>query len=70
MENDFIKFIEKRLAVGEGGDGDIRIGWDDATRDYIITQKNLNTNNHEILGCSRSLRRAIELAITGKKYDE
>lgn len=64
----FIKFIEARLAAHEGGAGSIVISWDDATFDYIISQKNFQGSS-ETLGCSRSLNRAVELAISGKKYD-
>ena len=69
MTKDFIDFIEERLAVHEGGAGSISVGWDDATRDYLVCQHNLTSKRDEILGCSHSLGRAIELAISGKKFD-
>jgi hypothetical protein len=64
---EFLDWIESRLVTGEGGAGNIRIGWDDATRDYLITQTLYV--GFETLGCSKSLERAIELAISGKVYD-
>jgi hypothetical protein len=67
--DDLVTFIEERLAAHEGGAGDIRIGYDDATFDYVISQRNLTTKSDETLGCSRSLWRAIELAVTRKRYD-
>jgi hypothetical protein len=68
----FLDFLETRMATHEGGAGAISISWDDATRDWIISQRNLSKkfNNQETLGCSRYLKRAIELAVTGKIYDE
>ncbi len=66
---DLIAFIEERLAAHEGGAADVRFGYDDATFDYVITQKNSRTQNYDILGCSRDLKRAIELAISGKRFD-
>lgn len=67
----FVVFIEERLATGEGGAGTIHISWDDATRDYIISQQRFDQfRTNEILGCSKYLESAIELAITGKVYDE
>ncbi len=66
---DFLDFVQERLAAHEGGAGDVRIGYDDATFDYVIIQRKSSTGSDEILGCSRSLRRAIELAVSGKKFD-
>jgi hypothetical protein len=66
----FLNFLESRMAIHEGGAGTISISWDDATRDWIISQKNLFKNGSETLGCSRYLKRAIELAISGKIYEE
>lgn len=69
MDKKIINFLHERLAAHEGGAGSITIGYDDATFDYIISQKNLSTKQNETLGCSRSLNRAFELAISGEKYD-
>lgn len=74
---EFLAWIEERLATGEGGAPSVEIGWDDATRDYLIVQKfprkyvdgKFVSQGKEILGCSRSLGRAVELAISGKVYD-
>jgi hypothetical protein len=67
----FLNFIETRMATHEGGAGAISISWDDATRDWIISQQQLGkSGRNETLGCSRNLKRAIELAVTGKIYDE
>ena len=66
---EILKFLEERLAAHEGGAGSVSIGYDDATFNYVITQKNLSTKNNEVLGCSRSLSRAFKLAISGEKYD-
>ncbi len=60
---DFINFLEERLAAHEGGAGSVYISWDDATRDYIISQKRINGGGSDMLGCSRSLRKAIQLAV-------
>ena len=64
-----IAFIEEHLVAYEGGASDIRFGYDDVTFDYVIMQKNQSTKSDEILGCSHFLTRAIELAISGKRYD-
>lgn len=66
---EFLAWIEERLATHEGGAGDIIIGWDDATRDYYVIQKSIMKQDRKTLGCSRSLGRAIELAMSGKVYD-
>lgn len=67
-----LNFLEERLCIHEGGNPPIIISWDDATRDYIISQKNGYgpTASQQTLGCSKSLFRAFELAISGKVYDE
>jgi hypothetical protein len=66
---EFLDWVEGRLATHEGGAGNISIGWDDATRDYIISQRKIFSYDYKVLGCSRSLGRAIELAISGKVFD-
>lgn len=66
----FLDFLHTRLAVHEGGAGAISISWDDATRDYLICQQKLFKGGSETLGCSRSLKQAIELAVSGKVYNE
>ncbi len=72
-----LQFLEERLAAHEGGAGSVSIGYDDATFDYVITQRKLFSakperdvaGSGEVLGCSRSLERAFALAISGEKYD-
>jgi hypothetical protein len=70
MRNLLKCWIKERLAAHEGGAGSIAIGWDDATRGYVISQCAMYTHIDEILGWSSRLERAITLAITGQKYDD
>lgn len=69
MYEQLIHWIQERLAVQEGGEGTIHISWDDATRDYIISQTRISSGKSETLGCSRSIRGAIFNALTGKVYE-
>jgi hypothetical protein len=71
-ERGFIEFLHNRLAAHEGGAGSIHIGYDDATREYVISQKSLyGTRQDVVLGCASSLVRAIDLAVAGKEaFDE
>lgn len=66
-----LDFLEERLSIHDGGNPPITISWDDATRDYIISQKNGygQAASKQTLGCSKSLFRAFKLAISGKVYD-
>lgn len=65
-----IEFFEERLAAHEGGAGSIHISYDDATFHYVITQTKMDHfRTNEILSSSGSLRRALELAISGKRFD-
>lgn len=68
---DIIQFLKKRLAAYEGGAPSVHISYDDATYNYVISQKTRfdNKADNEILGCSRSLTKAFELAITEKVYE-
>lgn len=67
-----LDFLEEHLSIHDGGNPPIIISWDDATRDYSISQKNGYgpAASMKTLGCSKSLFRAFELAISGKVYDE
>lgn len=67
-----VDFIMGRLAAHEGGAPSLVISFDDATFDYIISQRKGFSKEapNETLGCSRSLTRAFELAESGQKYDE
>ena len=70
--NDVLHFIRERLRAGEGGAPSVRIVYDDATSDYLIVQRDGFGNNKQdlTLGCSRSLARAFELAVSGEVYDK
>ncbi len=70
--NDIQQFLEERICAHEGGGPPVVIGYDDATFCYLITQnKGFGKDaTNETLGCSRSLGRAFELAISGKVYEE
>lgn len=69
--DEFLSFLEERLAAHEGGAGSLHISYDDATFSYIISQTKMDKfRTNETLGCSRFLSRAIELAISGKKYED
>lgn len=67
-----LDFLEEHLCIHEGGNPPITIHWDDATGDYIISQCEGygDCKNSKTLGCSKSLFRAFELAISGKIYDD
>lgn len=69
--SEILNFLQDRLAAHEGGAPSISIGYDDATFNYIISQKKgfRKEAPNKILGCSRSLTRAFELAISGQVYD-
>ncbi len=73
MKNeDIVSFLNERLAAHEGGAPSISIGYDDATFNYVISQKKGFSKEapNETLGCARSIGHAFALAISGRVYDE
>lgn len=66
---EFIAWLEERLATGEGGNPPVYIGWDDATRNYVISQHDFSKGSSKMLSCSKSLGKAVELAVSGKVFD-
>lgn len=64
MDRQILDFLLDKLAAHEGGGQAIIISYDDATFNYLICQ------HTKILGCSKDLARAFQLAISGKRFDD